>query len=439
MAIKQPEDQNRQSRAPNGAQIQAKLGPEMPGDIRTKPSLGSSPGFGAAVPGFLGRLFAGATTNVSTQTELQNGRVNGPKNGLSPALEPPTDDPSGLPVIPGRPVNSTVKPEDQSPIPGMSKQDYMNFLERAMSGEDDDLPPTFKAFVANLQDAESAKEKKRQWQDIIELLMHQALERQYERLMDRVRDLNDMADRLLEKIREVQARIDERNLRIADIREQEMDASDDLAYYKKHGRFRRDANGNLNDGTERLLADARRRGMNPKDDADLARILQYYLNPATSPYTPEKKQLTDANKKDADLIDQMKVAYDDVRAEAQDLARITQQIMNSNLSDAEKKQKLDDLIDSRKSTEAIKLAESLLVKANVNNDIIYNSYKKQIYEREVSAVSDIRATFSDHAIGKPIAADEIELMPDAKQIAPVDEIDELPSLKPNAAPGRANP
>lgn len=93
---------------------------------------------------------------------------------------------------------------------------------------------------------------------------------------DRVRALNDMADRLSDATSQVNERIRKRNERIAEICKQEQDARDDLNYYVRNGRFRRDANGKLNPGTERLLAEARRRGVDPKDDIALGRLLASY-------------------------------------------------------------------------------------------------------------------------------------------------------------------
>jgi hypothetical protein len=235
MAIKQPDDENRQSRAPDGAQIQAKLGPEMPGDIRTKPSLGPSPGLGAAVPGFLGRLFAGATTNVSTQTELQNGRVNGPKNGLGPVLEPPTDDPSGLPVIPGRPVKADATPDVM--MSNLPEGYLKNLMARAQSGDDVALELLGGNFPgASGTDNESVRKRKEK--EAQEDFYHDALRRMLE-------DIDRQMEALAQEIAELEIEIEQRRKELAELREREAEIERALQYYIKNGDFELDQEGHL--------------------------------------------------------------------------------------------------------------------------------------------------------------------------------------------------
>lgn len=303
---------------------------------------------------------------------------NAPARGEVPVLEVPASVMDIPPDIPEA---------DRSPIPGMTLVDWKELVRQAEEGDVDPeiIPDAFKKFASNLENTQEKKSEKEFWRLMIELASHRALQEQNERVQALIRDHQDVIDKLLEEIRKAEERISQRNLRLADIRDQLMDAGDDLADYKKNGRFRRDANGNLDlkDGTKRLLEEARRRGINPNDDAALARLLQEYLNPATSPYTPEIKQLTDANKKDEQMIDRMKDAYDRVEAEAEDLVRIHKQIMDSNLSDEEKRQKLEELINSRQSVDALEMARKLLAEVNANDD-----YSQGLFYNRLNNIRD---------------------------------------------------
>jgi len=235
MAIKQPDDENRPSRAPDGAQIQAKLGPEMPGDIRTKPSLGSSPGIGAAVPGFLGRLFAGATTNVSTQTELQNGPQNGRVNGLSPALEPPTDDPSGLPVIPGRPVKADATPDVM--MSNLPEGYLKNLMARAQSGDDvalELLGGNFPGASGTDNEAVRKRKEKEAQEDFYRDALRRMLEdidRRMEELAQRIADLKHEIEGIKAELKEIAERHASRQLM--------------LEHFYKNGDFSLDREGRL--------------------------------------------------------------------------------------------------------------------------------------------------------------------------------------------------
>jgi hypothetical protein len=131
MAIKQPDDENRQSRAPA--------------------PRGAGPDSGLVQP-------SGGQPGAAS---LFNARARGD----IPVLE--------VPLAPA--TIRDIPEDDRSPIPGMSKQDYMNYLERAVSG-DDDLPPPFLTYLNAQADARAEREKERK-EFAFELLLEETRRR----------------------------------------------------------------------------------------------------------------------------------------------------------------------------------------------------------------------------------------------------------------------